>query len=73
MPTETMMQVSMYTALITFGLTIWTYATLYKDKDSVAVLLRIVLFLFLLLVTFLILIIIFGIGFGMYLHKTGKI
>lgn len=72
-PNEVAAKISVITGLITFGLTIWIYATLYKDKEGSALFLRILLFLFLLAVIFFVLIIVFGIAFAVYLHKTGKI
>lgn len=72
-PREYLMKVAMLTSIVTFGLTIWTYASLYKNKEPGAIILRILLFLFLMFLLFLIALIIFTIIFAIYLHKTGKI
>lgn len=72
-PNDLTAKISVITGFITFGLTIWIYATLYKDKEGSALFLRILLFLFLLFIFFLVILIIFSLLFAMYLHKTGKI
>lgn len=72
-PKEAVAKVSLFTGIITFGLTIWTYATLYKDKEGSALVFRILLFLFLLFLAGLILLIIFSILFVIYLKKAGLI
>jgi hypothetical protein len=73
LPAEYLIKVTVLTSLATFGLTIWTYASLYKDKEPGTIILRILLFLFLMFLIFFIILIIFGILFAVYLHKTGKI
>jgi len=73
LPKNAVMQMGGFMALITFGLTIWTYASLYKNHDSKAILLRILLFIFLLLLVGFLLIVIFSLIFVIYLHKSGKI
>ena len=70
-PKEALVKFSTITAFLTFGLTIWTYASLYKDKPRTALILRILLFIFLLLLVFFIFLIIFTIIFMMYLMKAG--
>ncbi|MGV3697534.1 DUF3667 domain-containing protein [Flavobacterium sp.] len=72
-PSSFMSKFSVFASLITFGLTIWTYADLYKHKEGSAVMLRIALFIFLLFVIALLLLVIFSIIFVIYLKKTGKI
>ena len=72
-PSSFMSKFSVVTGLITFGLTIWTYASLYKHKEGSAVMLRIALFIFLLLLTAFLLLMIFSIFFVIYLKKIGKL
>lgn len=72
-PLGYMSKYTVLTTIITFGLTIWTYVTLYKNKDSKSIVLRMLLFLFLLLTTAAILLIIFSIAFAIYLKNSGKI
>ena len=59
--------------LTTFGLTIWTYATLYRNHDGAAIFGRIALFIFLLLTIGFILVVLFSFLFVMYLVKTGVV
>ncbi|MGC4041738.1 MAG: DUF3667 domain-containing protein [Flavobacterium sp.] len=72
-PAKYLGQAGIITSLATFGFTIWTYASLYKDKKKFEVFLRISLFLLLLLVIAFILMILFIIVFFAYLKKTGRI
>src|SRR6218665_1211615 len=72
-PPQIAMKLSMFLGIITFGLTVWTYAGLYKNHKTSSVVLRIMLFLFLLLFVGFILLIVFSIIFAIYLKKTGKI
>lgn len=66
-------KISTITSIITIGLTVWTYITLYEKQDGGAVLLRILLFLFLMILFAVILLILFGFAFGFYLVKAGII
>ncbi|PJE42209.1 MAG: hypothetical protein CUR32_05255 [Flavobacterium sp.] len=70
-PKEALVKFSSITAIMTFGLTVWTYASLYKDKPRTALILRILLFLFLLILVFFIFLVIFTIIFMVYLIKAG--
>lgn len=72
-PNEAFGKMSALLGLVTFGLTIWTYATLYKDKEGSSLFLRILLFLFLLFLIGFLLLIIFVIIFVIYLKKSGII
>lgn len=72
-PKDYIMKVAVLNSIATFGLTIWTYASLYKDKEPGAIILRILLFLFLMLLFFLIILIILTVLFAIYLRKSGKI
>jgi len=72
-PDEYIMKVGTLAGIATFGLTIWTYATLYKDKEGSSLVLRIILFIFLLFLVAFILLVIFSIIFFVYLAKAGII
>lgn len=72
-PTNIAMKISVVTGIITFGLTIWTYWSLYKNQKRSSLILRILLFLFLLFLVASILLIIFSIAFAIYLKNSGKI
>ncbi|WP_445452688.1 DUF3667 domain-containing protein [Flavobacterium sp. 25HG05S-40] len=73
LPSGYMGKFSVFATIITFGLTIWTYASLYKQKEGSALMFRIALFILLLFVMAIILIIIFSILFVIYLKNSGKI
>lgn len=72
-PKSMMVTIMVISSFVTFGLTIWTYASLYKDKPLSSRILRILLFFFLLFLLGFVLLIALSIAFIVYLKNTGQI